>query len=145
MRLRMRQRTRARELGGAVVTGLLSVLEDQKRETSGARGLTGVRAVAAGAALYGAGFAAFKGRRLVRNQLSRTREDDQAEGEPREEAATETHEQRDEPAAGAQVKRGDAPDASEEQSDRRAAREKAAGPSLALPQQRWTRMAVSRE
>jgi hypothetical protein len=114
------------------------------------RGLTGVRAVAAGAAIYGAGFAAFKGRCFLRKQLSRTWEDDQAEDEPRGEAATEAREQRDEAAAegynlGAHVERADGPGASKEGPTRRATREKAAPPSLMLPRERWTRMAVRRE
>jgi hypothetical protein len=146
MRLLTRQKTRAEELRDAAVTGLLSVFEDQEHETSGKRGLTGVRAVAGGAAIYTAGFAAYKGRRFLRNQLSR----DQAETEPRDEAATEAREQRDEPAAegyypGAHVEHEDEPDASNAEPERRAAREKAARPSLVLPRQRWTRMAVSRE
>jgi len=86
------------------------------------RPLTGARAVATGAALYSAGFAAFKGRRFLRAQLAATSEDDQGGDELRDEQAPLSERPR-----------------------RRAARKKGAPPSLDLPRQRWPRVPVGRE
>ena len=51
----------------------MSALADGKSQAMEKRGLTGVRAVATGAAIYTAGFGAYKAQRLVRDQLSSNR------------------------------------------------------------------------
>ena len=124
MRLRTKRKTPTEELKDAAIQALLNALDDDKRaakpRTSGVRGL------AAGALLYTAGRAAFKGQRFVREQLSSDAEDDHAEDLDDEEE-TRAYEE---------------PDA-EEPEVRRAARRKGAQPSLKLPKQRRTRTWVS--
>ena len=53
----------------------------------GAGPLTGLRAVAAGAAMYGAGFAAFKSRHFLRERIAPRSGDDRTEAAPRDEFA----------------------------------------------------------
>ena len=77
MRLLTRRKTPIEELKDAAIEALVNALDDDKH--SDKPGLKGVRALAAGAVIYTAGRAAFKGQRFVREQLSSDTEDDQAE------------------------------------------------------------------
>jgi hypothetical protein len=78
MRLLTRRKTPAEELKDAAIEALVNALDDDKRTAK--RGTKGVHAVAAGAVLYTAGRAAFKGgQRLVRKQLSSDTDGGQAE------------------------------------------------------------------
>ena len=77
MRLLTRRKTPTEELKDAAIEALVNALEDDKRAAK--PGTKGVRALAAGAVIYTAGRAAFKGQRFVREQLSSDTEDDQAE------------------------------------------------------------------
>ncbi len=77
MRLLTRRKTPIEELKDAAIEALLNALDDDKH---GAKPRTeGVRALAAGAVIYTAGRAAFKGQRFVREQLSSDTGDDQSE------------------------------------------------------------------
>ena len=77
MRLLTRRKTPIEELKDAAIEALVNALDDDKRAAK--PGTKGVRALAAGAVIYSAGHAAFKGQRFVREQLSSDTEDDQAE------------------------------------------------------------------
>ena len=77
MRLLARRKTPTEELKDAAIEALVNALDDDKRAAK--PGTKGVRALAAGAVIYTAGHAAFKGQRFVREQLSSDTEDDQAE------------------------------------------------------------------
>ena len=77
MRLLTRRKTPTEELKDAAIEALVNALDDDKRAAKS--GAKGVRALAAGAVIYTAGHAAFKGQRFVREQLSSDTEDDQAE------------------------------------------------------------------
>ena len=77
MRLLTRRKTPTEELKDAAIKALVNALDDDKRAAKPRT--NGVRAVAAGAVIYTAGRAAFKGQRFVREQLSPDTEDDQAE------------------------------------------------------------------
>ena len=77
MRLLTRRKTPTEELKDAAIEALVNALDDDKRAAK--PGTKGVRALAAGAVIYTAGRAAFKGQRFVREQLSSDTEDDQVE------------------------------------------------------------------
>jgi hypothetical protein len=77
MRLLTRRKTPTEELKDAAIEALVNALDDDKRAAKPGR--KGVRALAAGAVIYTAGHAAFKGHRFVREQLSSDTEDDQAD------------------------------------------------------------------
>ena len=77
MRRLTRRKTPTEELKDAAIKALVNALDDDKRAAKS--GMKGVRALAAGAVIYTAGHAAFKGQRFVREQLSSDTEDDQAE------------------------------------------------------------------
>ena len=68
MRLLTRRKTPTEELKDAAIEALVNALDDDKRAAK--PGTKGVRALAAGAVIYTAGHAAFKGQRFVREQLS---------------------------------------------------------------------------
>jgi hypothetical protein len=79
MRLLTRRKTPIEELKDAAIEALVDALDDD--DTRAAKpGTKGVRALVAGAVIYTAGRAAFKGQGFVREQLSSDTEDDQAEG-----------------------------------------------------------------
>jgi len=151
MKFLSRKKTPTEQLRTAA-TAVLNVVEDQVRSTANMRGLTGVRAVATGAAIYTAGLAAFKGRRFVREQISPRLEDDQAEELLRDESATE---ERGEPENEAYdfsegVEGEEEPESREDEYERVAeGRGDHAGegppPSLELPRQRWARIPVGRQ
>ena len=77
MRLLTRRKTPTEVLKDAAIEALVNALDDDKRAAKPAT--KGVRALAAGAVIYTAGQAAFKGQRFVREQLLSDTEDDQAE------------------------------------------------------------------
>ena len=77
MRLLTKRKTPTEELKDAAIEALVNALDDDKRAAK--PGIKGVRALAAGAIIYTAGRAAFKGQRFVREQLSSDTEDDQAD------------------------------------------------------------------
>jgi hypothetical protein len=77
MRLLTRRKTPTEELKDAAIQALVNALDDDKRVAKPRA--NGVRALAAGAVIYSAGRAAFKGQRFVREQLSSDTDDDQAE------------------------------------------------------------------
>ena len=119
MRLLTRRKTPTEELKDAAIEALVNALDDDRRAAK--PGTKGVRALAAGAVIYTAGRAAFKGQRFVREQLSSDTEDDQADDlEDEEETRAyeepeadeyEVDEEEDEPEA---VEDDDEPEAYEE-------------------------------
>jgi hypothetical protein len=131
MRLLTRRKTPTEELKDVAIEALVNALDDDKRAAK--PGTKGVRALAAGAVIYTAGHAAFKGQRFVREQLSSDTEDDQAEDlEDEEETLAyeeleaeeyEVDEQDDEPEADEEdeapeaVEEDEEPEASEEDED----------------------------
>ena len=128
MRLLTRRKTPTEELKDAAIEALVNALDDDKRAAK--PGTKGVRALAAGAVIYTAGHAAFKGQRFVREQLSSDTEDDQAEDledeketrayeEPQAEEY-EVDEEDDEPEA---VEEDDEPEAYEEDDEPEAVEE----------------------
>jgi hypothetical protein len=107
MRLLTRRKTPTEELKDAAIEALVNALDDDKRATKPRT--KDVRALAAGAVIYTAARAAFKGQRFMREQLSSDTELDQAEdleaeeetrayGEPDDEEH-EAYEEDDEPEA----------------------------------------------
>ncbi len=85
-----------------VLGALASALNDgsqQESEKEGKKGLTGVRAVAAGAALVTAGRAAYKGREFIRERLGRDDEDEPVDEAEYEEYEDEEYEEDEEPEA----------------------------------------------
>ena len=148
MKLFTRQPTPTEQLKNAAIEAAVSALGADKSKSKDKPALTGVRAVAAGAVLYTAGRAAFKGRRFLSEQFS----SDEAE----DDAATQTREEHEDPEAKGR-RDGDAgePDDGSRSTTatpppkrkpmRRAARNNPAQPSLELPQQRWPRMAAARK
>jgi hypothetical protein len=122
MRLLTRRKTPTEELKDAAIEALVNALDDDKRAAK--PGTKGVRALAAGAVIYTAGRAAFKGQRFVREQLSSDTEDDQAEDledeeetrayEEPEAEGYEVDEEEDEPEA---VEDDDEPDEDEDTGD----------------------------
>jgi hypothetical protein len=78
MRLLTRRKTPIEELKDAAIRALVNALDDDDKRAA-KPGTNGVRALAAGALIYTAGRAAFKGQRFVREQLSSDTEDDQAQ------------------------------------------------------------------
>ena len=160
MRLLARRKTPIEELKDAAIRALVNALDEDDDERAAKPGTKGVRALVAGAVIYTAGRAAFKGRRFVREQLS---SDDQAEGLEDEEE-TRVYE---EPDAGDRGPSGDEQEEPQRDEDsqkpearrepdhesssktptplpertpkRRAARRKGAQPSLTLPKQRRAR------
>ena len=78
MRLLARRKTPTEELKNAAIEALVNALDDDDKRAA-KPGMKGVRAIAAGAVIYTAGRAAFKGRDFVREQLSPDSDDDQAE------------------------------------------------------------------
>ena len=166
MRLLARRKTPIEELKNAAVEALVNALDDDKRAAK--PGTKGVRALIAGAVIYTAGRAAFKGQRFVREQLSSDAEDVQAEGledeeetrayeepEGEDDKAYEEADKRD------AVEKDDEPKARRQPDDqsssktptplperkpmRRAARTKSAQPSLNLPRQRRARTWASKD
>ena len=87
MRLLARRKTPAEELKNAAIAALADALDTEKRTPK--PGLSGARAVATGAVIYSAGFAAIRGRRFVREHLSSGPEDEHAEDEFRDEEREE--------------------------------------------------------
>ena len=83
MRLLARRKTPAEELKNAAIAALADALDTEKRTPK--PGLSGARAVATGAVIYSAGFAAIRGRRFVREHLSSGPDDEHAEDEFRDE------------------------------------------------------------
>lgn len=146
MKLLTRQKTPAEDLRTAAIAAMLSVLEDQGSEARGRSGLTGVRAVLTGAALYTAGFAAFKGRRFLRERQSPGLEHDRAEEEPvpsEEEEELETEGRAEDAGQPDDEPGSKTPTPLPKRKPMlRAARKKGAQPSLELPRQRWTRIPV---
>jgi hypothetical protein len=128
MRLLTRRKTPTEELKEAAIEALVNALDDDKRAAK--PGSKGVRAVAAGAVIYTAGRAAFKGQRFVREQLSSDTEDDQAEDVEDEEETRayeepeaeeyEVDEEEDEPEA---YEEDDEPEAFEEDEEPEASEE----------------------
>jgi hypothetical protein len=113
MRLLTRRKTPTEELKDAAIEALVNALDDDKRAAK--PGTKGVRALAAGAVIYTAGRAAFKGQRFVREQLSSDTEDDQAE-DLEDEKETRAH--KDPRAEEYEVdEKDDEPEASEEDDD----------------------------
>jgi hypothetical protein len=113
MRLLTRRKTPTEELKDAAIEALVNALDDDKRAAK--PGTKGVRALAAGAVIYTAGRAAFKGQRFVREQLSSDTEDDQAEDL---EDAEETRAYEEPEAEGYEVdEEEDEPEAVEEDED----------------------------
>ena len=120
MRLLTRRKTPIEELKDAAIEALVNALDDDDKRAAKPR-TKGVRALAAGAVIYTAGRAAFKGQRFVREQLSSDTEDDQAERlEDEEETRAyeepegeeyEVDEEEDEPEA---VEKDDEPEAVED-------------------------------
>jgi len=147
MPLLTRRKTPTEELKDAAIQAVLNALDDDKRATKPRT--DGVRALAAGALIYTAGRAAFKGQRFVREQLSSDAGDDQAEDLEDEE--TRAYEVPDAEEPDAEEPDAEEPDAEEYEVDeeeeepevRRAARRKGAQPSLKLPKQRRARTWVS--
>jgi hypothetical protein len=169
MRLLTKRKTPAEELKDAAIEALAHALDDDKRAAK--RETNGVRAVVAGAVLYTAGHAAFKGQRFLRKQLSSDTDGDQAEGFEDEEE-TRAHEEpeafeEDEAESDEDGETGhDGPDQDSEKLEarrepddepstkpstslpgleplQRTARKKGAQPSLKLPTQRRARIRMS--
>ena len=123
MRLLTKRKTPTEELKAAAIAALVNALDDDKRAVK--PGTKGVRALAAGAVIYTAGHAAFKGQRFMREQLSSDTEDDQAEDlEDEEETRAyedpegeeyEVNEEEDEPEASEEDE--DEPDEDEDTGD----------------------------
>jgi hypothetical protein len=82
MKLFTRQPSPTEQLKNAAIEAAISALRDSRDEPKRKAGLTASRAMAAGAVLYAAGFAAFKGRTLLREQLSLNRGEAEADEEP---------------------------------------------------------------
>ena len=82
MRLFKREPSPTEQLKNAAIEAAISALLDSRDEPQRKAGLTASRAMAAGAVLYAAGFAAFKGRTLLREQLSLNRGEEEADEEP---------------------------------------------------------------
>jgi len=116
MKLLARRETPTEQLKNAAIEVALSPLFDAQSKPKDKPALTGIRAVAAGAVLYTAGWVAIKGRGVLRPDAG-SRQDDDA-GELSSAAATPR------------------------KPVRRAARMNGPQPSLNLPQQRWPRMAA---
>ena len=70
MRLFKRQPSPTDQLKNAAIEAAISAIRDSRDEPKRKTGLSASRAMAAGAILYAAGFAAFKGRTLLREQRS---------------------------------------------------------------------------
>jgi hypothetical protein len=154
MKLLARGATPTEQLKNAAIEAALRALGDGQSTPKDKPALTGVRAVAAGAALYTAGWAAFKGRGFLREQFSASQvKDDETtqagEGGPSGDAKQQLDV--DEESAEAGGRQDD--DAGESSSEaptprtkrkpvRRAARTNDPQPSLNLPQQRWPRMSA---
>lgn len=78
MRRLTRRKTLTEELKDAAIEALANALDDDDKRAAKS-GTKGVRALVAGAVIYTAGRAAFKGQRFVREQLSSDTEEDQPE------------------------------------------------------------------
>ena len=105
-----------------VLGALASALNDggqQRPDNDGKKkGLTGVRALAAGAALVTAGRAAYKGREFIRERLGRDEEDepvDEAEYEDDEYYEDEDYEEDEEPEAEAEADFEDEPEGEDDE------------------------------
>jgi hypothetical protein len=85
MKLFTRQPSPTEQLKNAAIEAAIGALVDSRDEPKRRSGLSGSRAVAAGAVLYAAGFAALKGRSLLREQLSANRAEEAEETRAREE------------------------------------------------------------
>ena len=73
------------QLKNAAIEAAISALRDSTDEPKRRSALSGSRALAAGLVLYAAGFAAFKGRSLLLEQLSSNRAEEEEEAQTREE------------------------------------------------------------
>ena len=85
MKLFTRPPSPTEQLKNAAIEAAISALRDSTDEPKRRSGLSGSRALAAGAVLYAAGFAAFKGRSLLLEQLSSNRAEEEEETRAREE------------------------------------------------------------
>ena len=142
MPLLTRRKTPTEELKDTAIQAVLNALDDDKRATKPRT--DGVRALAAGALIYTAGRAAFKGQRFVREQLSSDAGDDQAEDlEDEETRAYEVPDAEEPDAEEPDAEEYEVDEEEEEPEVRRAARRKGAQPSLKLPKQRRARTWVS--
>ena len=168
MKLFTRKRTPAEQLKHAALEAAVSALGDLEDRSKGKPALSGMRAVGTGAVLFTAARTAFKGRQLLREQLSSSDGEDDETTEARAERvapqadeqaeATEEKEQRPDAAepeaADEDDRRDDEPDdrtgskparrAPDRKPARRPARRNGSQPSLELPQQRWPRMSASK-
>jgi hypothetical protein len=148
-----RKKTPTRQFRDALVDPALSVLGRDHGRSKDKAGLSGVRALATGAALYTAGRAAFKSRRFLREQFSWSqaadaettgvREEDEPDGRSPEEEA-EAAGRHDEDAG----ERGDGSSAETATPPPKRkpvrARQERPQPSIELPQQRWPRIGAAR-
>ena len=91
MRRLTRRKTPTEELKDAAIKALVHALDDDDKRAAKPR-TSGVRALAAGAVIYTAGRAAFKGQRFVREQVSSGTDDDQVE-DLEDEEETRTYEE----------------------------------------------------
>jgi hypothetical protein len=91
MLLQRKRQTRSDQLRDLALSALSTALEDGRRTVRSANGLSGARAVAAGAALYTAGHAAVAGGRAVRNRFA-PGQDDEEYDEPEAEEDEEPEE-----------------------------------------------------
>jgi hypothetical protein len=94
MKLKPKRKTTADEVRRVALAALISALDEGKQEVTKTKsGLTPVRAVATGAAVYTAGRAAYRSQRFVREQLANLRNHDRDDEEP--EAEEEFDEEED--------------------------------------------------
>jgi hypothetical protein len=106
MKLKPKRKTTADEVRRVALAALISALDEGKQEVTKTKsGLTPVRAVATGAAVYTAGRAAYRSQRFVREQLANLRNHDRDDEEPEaeeefdEEEDLEEDEEQEEPEA----------------------------------------------
>jgi hypothetical protein len=106
MNLKPKRKTTADDVRRVALAALISALDEGKQEVTKTKsGLTPVRAVATGAAVYTAGRAAYRSQRFVREQLANLRNHDRDDEEPEaeeefdEEEDLEEDEEQEEPEA----------------------------------------------
>src|SRR5688572_25681841 len=126
MKVKTKRKATVEEVRRVALAALTAALDDGKQEVKQKPGLTGVRAVAAGAVIYTAGIAAFKGQRFVREHLVQRDGDDYAddpeaeeewdeeEVPQAEEEDLEEDEEREEPEAEEEWDEDEEPEAEEE-------------------------------
>jgi hypothetical protein len=123
MRLLTRRKTPIEELKAAAIEALVDALDDDDKRAA-KPGTKGVRALVAGAAIYTAGRAAFKGQGFVREQLSSDTEDDQAQGfEDEEETRAYEEPEGEEYAVDEEADESEVSEASEEEDEPEAVEE----------------------